>query len=171
MTNQTFDAIPHREPFFSTQMRKMRLGVEAHGWLGTPFVAHGHVRGAGVDCVHLGAEIYVGCGVFESYQFPRYTLDGGAHLDTSLVLKWLDEHPIFLAVMLNRRWLSEGDRPHAGDTVVVKLKKVEHHIGLMITDEIGIHIVERRRVESFEVADPTFKNALTHVYRPMEAVK
>ena len=30
----------------------------ARSWLGTPFVPRGNLKGAGVDCVHLPAEIY-----------------------------------------------------------------------------------------------------------------
>jgi len=153
--------IDHQTPsgFFDTQMRRSRLAIAAPAWLGTRFVAHGNKRGAGVDCVHLCAEIYLECGLFEAYEFPKYTLDAGAHRDTSMTLEWIVRSGRFQSVTT----------PQAGDLVVFKFKKVAHHVGLMLTSQLFVHIMERRQVETALIDDPTFKHALSHVYRPMEA--
>ena len=58
--------------------------------MGTPFHAFAAVKGVGVDCVHLGAEIYREAGHIDGYQFPTYAIDARQHSSRSALLDWLD---------------------------------------------------------------------------------
>jgi cell wall-associated NlpC family hydrolase len=155
--------------FFSSEMRRMRLGIAARDWIGTRFVAHANKRGAGVDCVHLAAEIYRDCGVFEKYEFPNYTLDGGSHLDSSKVLEWLEASGHFARLKDCSGWKIDDKTVKPGDLLTFKMRKVEHHVGVMITAQLFVHVIEKRQVETALLSDPTFWLSLTHVYRPLEA--
>jgi len=85
-------------PFFTEDAAVNRLQASARLWLRTPFHAHACIRGAGVDCVHLCAAIYIECGVMEQFNPPRYTLDGGKHAPASLIMAWLATSPQFVCL-------------------------------------------------------------------------
>jgi hypothetical protein len=71
------------QPFFADDGSRNRLVAIARQWLGTPFAPHACIRGAGVDCVHLCAAIYIEAGFLERFSAPKYTLDGGNHAPKS----------------------------------------------------------------------------------------
>lgn len=77
-------------PLFRDMAPTKTLQAEAAKWLGTPFRENTAVRGAGVDCVHLCAALYIACGVIDRFAPPKYALDGGKHAARSLVLEWLE---------------------------------------------------------------------------------
>ncbi len=91
--------------FFSRWDRVERLQFAAESWLGTPFVPYAAIRGAGVDCVNLCAELLKGCGfeVPANQAWPRYAIDGGKHNRESQLTAWLDSNPGF-----QRVWLRGG---------------------------------------------------------------
>ncbi|MHB8520734.1 MAG: C40 family peptidase [Limisphaerales bacterium] len=78
------------------------LVTAARSWLGTPFHAHSAIKGAGVDCVHLAAEIYRAAGIIDNFLPPQYSLDGGQHLDVSVIETYLEGLPQFACVW--RAW-------------------------------------------------------------------
>jgi hypothetical protein len=56
--------------FFDSVEQRDNLVCIARSWLGTPFHPHAAIRGVGVDCVHLLAEIYRESGLFAGYELP-----------------------------------------------------------------------------------------------------
>jgi len=170
-------------PFFSSPESLARLDAEARSWLNTPFAARQAAKGAGVDCVHLLAEIYKVCGLFPSpagagedgrrlgegggIAIPCYTLDGGRHTDVSQVIKWLTISPHF--------WPVPVLVPLAGDTLCFRQKRAAHHVGLLIPSPAGagegniqfIHAAERYGVTINDLADPMWRRALVAVFRPV----
>lgn len=147
-------------PFFSTPERLAQLQQAAASWIGTKFFPHGRVKRAGVDCVHLCAEIYRECGVFPSYAFPRYSIDGGHHAGSSLVIQWLEKHPSFEKV--------EISAARAGDIHCFKIGKSEWHVGIQLTDHTFIHCWRKQGVLIELIQDPTYTKRLTSVYRPLK---
>lgn len=51
----------------------------ARSWLRTPYHHMGRVRGAGVDCLTLLAEVYAGAGVIARPEIPHYPPDWHLH--------------------------------------------------------------------------------------------
>ena len=146
-------------PFFNTKERVATLVKCAQSWSGTPFSAHSRVRGAGVDCIHLAAEIYLQCGALADYKFPQYTLDAGAHRNESQVLTWLNSEKKFQEVQVPYQ---------PGDLFCFKLRSVEHHVGILLGADQFIHCWQRQGVLFSNISDPTYRRTLTKVYRPME---
>lgn len=145
--------------YFSTPARCGRLAAAAMQWLGTPFVAHASIRGAGVDCVHLCGCLYIEAGALDVFDPPAYSLDGGKHLSQSLVLKWLDKSDRFKRV----------DEVHFGDLLVFLTKGVEHHVGVKLDGETFVHAIKDYGVvEGNIVQDSTYAKCLRAIYRPME---
>lgn len=61
-----------------TELRQAVV-AEAESWLGTPFHHEARVKGAGVDCLMLLAEVYERAGVIEHAKPPHYPPDWHLH--------------------------------------------------------------------------------------------
>lgn len=59
--------------------RRTAVVEEASSWLGTPYHHCGRVKGAGVDCATLLAEVYEKCGLVPHLEVPHYPLDWMLH--------------------------------------------------------------------------------------------
>jgi cell wall-associated NlpC family hydrolase len=123
------------QPYFSSIEKILRLQTEARSWLGTPFAAKAMVKGAGADCIHLIAGIYLAVGAVKEFVPGDYTLDEGNHLKSSKVIGWFASHPDFVPVAA----------PYlVGDVVCFNLAAVGHHVGMVIGPEEFIHVYAQR---------------------------
>lgn len=145
--------------YFASDQRQARLAYCAGLWLGTPFVPHGNLRGAGVDCVHLVEGIYLETGFFRNgVRFPGYSMDGGQHQEKSQLVTWLDESADF----------APAQTVLPGDTLCFRLGRSAHHAGLALPSGRFIHCYYRRSVMVADLADHTWRRALAAIFRPME---
>lgn len=152
------------KPYFNTTDRIHALQASARNWVGTPFVPHACIAGAGVDCVNLVVELYHRTGVWPvKPTLPSYTMDGGKHLAESLLLKSLDALPTLMRV----DW-STGGSPAPGDLLCFTTSRVAHHTGIMLDEPLFIHALFSRVVTLGNLRDRTFARRLTAVYRPVE---
>ena len=147
--------------FFDSVEQRDNLVRIARSWLGTPFHPHAAIRGVGVDCVHLLAEIYRETGLFAGYELPRYTMGGGDHADVSLVVSWLEAHPRF------RRLDLAADTLAAGDLVTFRLGRVAHHVGLMLSEKTFLHAIRDCGVLESRIDEKTYARRLLQAYRPV----
>jgi cell wall-associated NlpC family hydrolase len=167
------------KPFFLDEqghvkmLRYSTLEMCAKQWLGTPFVAHSAVMGAGVDCVHLAAQLYMVAGCLEDFHPPPYSLDGGHHRQISLVLEWLDGSRQFerlfgrrVGPAMTRNERAEVLRP--GDCLCFKMSLSSHHVGVLLADRRIIHAPCRRPVEMTTLSDGLYERCLFAAYRPLE---
>jgi len=151
------------KPFFNSPERLAALGAVAQSWLDTPFAPHAMVKGAGVDCVHLVAAIYLHCGVLSEFRPPRYSLDAGHHNKDSQLLAWLNDSPRFASVPFDPASVLPGD------TLTFNLGLSEHHVGLMLDGQRFIHVLPRRRVIISSLAESYYRRRVTSVFRPVAA--
>jgi NlpC/P60 family putative phage cell wall peptidase len=68
---------------------RQRVVTEAEGWIGTPFHHAARVKGAGVDCLMLLAEVYERAGVVGHVDPPFYVPDWHLHRDAERYLEGL----------------------------------------------------------------------------------
>ncbi|MGC2411753.1 MAG: hydrolase [Stellaceae bacterium] len=61
--------------------RRAAVVAEAESWIGTPFHHEARVKGAGVDCLMLLAEVYASAGVVGRVAVPHYPADWHMHRD------------------------------------------------------------------------------------------
>ena len=66
--------------------------AEARSWLRTPYHHMGRVKGAGVDCATLLAEVYARAGVIAPVVIPFYPPDWHLHRDAERYLGFVLEH-------------------------------------------------------------------------------
>ena len=66
--------------------------AEARAWLRTPYHHMGRVKGAGVDCATLLAEVYARAGIVPPVAIPFYPPDWHLHRDAERYLGFVLEH-------------------------------------------------------------------------------
>lgn len=149
--------------FYDTEQRIQALRFHAAELIGTPFAAHAMVPGAGIDCVHVNAWVYLKTGFLKKFEPPAYALDEGQHAGESKLLAWLNAHPDFV-----RRVEGWGLQP--GDAICFDVGKVEFHVGLMLDDSKFVHVLamQRGRVIVSSLDEAYYKRRLRAIYRPME---
>jgi cell wall-associated NlpC family hydrolase len=133
----------------------------ARSWIGTPFHPHAAIRGAGVDCVRLVAEILAEAGLIQPVRFPNYSMDGGHHLTRSQVEDWLDSSPDFARL--------DGAAPCTADVHLYRLGRVGHHVGMITRPPLMINALPNRGVIESRIDDPTFSKRFVAAYRLLRA--
>jgi NlpC/P60 family putative phage cell wall peptidase len=93
----------------------------ARAWLGTPYHHMGRVKGAGVDCLMLLAEVYEAAGIVPHVAVPFYPPDWNLHRDAERYLE---------GVM---RYAHPVETPSAGDVALFKFGRCFAH-GAIVTD-------------------------------------
>ena len=150
-----------RAAVFENQTKQRRLHSVALSWLGTPFVPHACIRGAGVDCVHLAANILIEAGCNFVFNPPNYSIDGGNHLAKSKIAEWIEASGHF-------NLIPPPLKTEIGDVILFRIGKVEHHCGVKVTPATFIHAFRGRGVIESNIADPTWSRRRGMAYRPME---
>jgi cell wall-associated NlpC family hydrolase len=149
--------IVQQRAFFADEKRRRALEWEANSWVGTPFHAHGGLKGVGVDCVQLAAAIYIATGFMEEFKPGWYPLDGGHHDATSRVIGWVEKSGKFA------RCAGEDIRP--GDLIVMKLARVPHHVGVMMNEREFVHALFKMHVVVAQLSE--HRKRIEAVYRPL----
>lgn len=144
-------------PFFSGQRVQQLLAI-AQTWIGTPFYPHGAVKGAGVSCQTLGAEIYRECGL-PVPELPRLSLRAFRVNRQSHIAAFIEGA---LAGWLKR--VTDGDI-RAGDFLLFELPDCEHS-GVALSAEDFIH-ASMRGVRIDLIQDACFAGSLARVWRPL----
>jgi NlpC/P60 family putative phage cell wall peptidase len=77
-----------------TEFDRLRAAIvaEAESWIGTPFHHAARVKGAGVDCLMLLAEVYERAGITPRLEPPFYVPDWHLHRDAERYLEGLASH-------------------------------------------------------------------------------
>jgi cell wall-associated NlpC family hydrolase len=147
--------------YFDSTNAQQRLIHAVGKWIGTPFHPHASVCGAGVDCVHLAAELYRECGVLTDYEFPRYVMDGGQHDDSSKVVEWVESSRRFV------RCDYAADHPAPGDLLCFRIGRVAYHVGIALNRETFVQVFQGGKVALYPCADATWKSRIVAIYAPV----
>ncbi len=62
-------------------VERARVVEEAKSWLGTPYHPHARLKGVGVDCAMLPAEVYHAAGMIPHLEVETYPVDWHLHRD------------------------------------------------------------------------------------------
>lgn len=145
--------------FYAENARRADLLVEANRWIGTRFHGHARVLGVGVDCVQLAGALYIATGFLREFEPGWYPIDGGHHDEQSRVIEWVEKSGCFARI--------GKEAPMAGDLIVMKLGRVEHHVGVALGGGMMVHVMFKASV-TVETLGRFLKN-VTAVYRPLRA--
>jgi cell wall-associated NlpC family hydrolase len=108
--------------------RRAAVVAEAQEWIGTPFHHHARVKGAGVDCLHLLAEVYERCGLIGHVEPGYYPAD--------IMLHQGDER--FFQGLLGYGREIEGP-PEPGDVALFKYGRIFSHGTIVVAWPRVIH--------------------------------
>ena len=105
-----------------TSRQRAAIVAEAETWIGTPFHHAARIKGAGVDCLMLLAEVYERAGIAPHIEPPFYVPDWHLHRDAERYLEGLMQYarPI------------EGP-PSSGDVAVFRFGRTFSH-GAIVTE-------------------------------------
>lgn len=76
-------------PHQPAPQQRAAVVAQAATWLGTPYHHHGRIKGAGVDCAMLLAEVYQACGLVPPLEPGHYPHDWHLHRSQELFLAWV----------------------------------------------------------------------------------
>ena len=74
----------------SQQQERAAVVAEARTWLGTAYHHHGRIKGVGVDCAMLLAEVFEHCGLVANVQPGHYPTDWHLHRFEEQFVGWLE---------------------------------------------------------------------------------
>ncbi len=154
---------------FDNAGARYALKRAAFSWWQTPFRENAAVRGpeGGVDCVNFLHEIFVEAGACERMEIPERPVE--------VVRSWHDHH----AVSLITQWLGapdlrgrlkRDDDPlsyQTGDLVGLHIGQTEHHLGVVIDDDIW-HVARPAGVVVHSLRDPELRRLIRCRYRLMK---
>jgi NlpC/P60 family putative phage cell wall peptidase len=106
------------------QLDRVRAAVvtEAESWIGTPFHHAARIKGAGVDCLMLLAEVYERAGVAPHVAPPFYVPDWHLHRDAERYLEGLTRYAHEIS-----------DPPLPGDIALFRFGRTFSH-GAIVTE-------------------------------------
>ncbi|MDE1914749.1 MAG: hypothetical protein KGJ57_17380 [Sphingomonadales bacterium] len=102
---------------------------EAREWLGTPYHPCARVKGAGVDCAMLPAEVYEACGVIGHIDVGPYPTDWHLHRSEERYLAGVTAHA------------HEVEFPLPGDFVLYRWGRCLAHGAIVVRWPTIIHAV------------------------------
>jgi cell wall-associated NlpC family hydrolase len=114
-------------------LRRAAVVAEASEWIGTPFHHHAAVKGAGVDCLNLLAEVYRRAGVIEKVAIPHYPQDWHLHRDAERFLDGLRAHAREIAGP------PDGPDPLPGDIALFRFGRCFSHGAIVVAWPRLIH--------------------------------
>ena len=79
-------------PQIELEPKRAAVVTEAQSWIGTPFHHAARVKGAGVDCLMLLAEVYERAGIIAHIDPPFYVPDWHLHRDAERYMEGLLEY-------------------------------------------------------------------------------
>ncbi len=115
------------------RVRRALVVGEAESWIGTPYHHMGRIKGAGVDCLTLLAEVYEAAGIIPHIELEFYPPDWNLHRDAERYLAGVMQHAVEFAPLEDRS--SEGlliKDPDPGDVAVFKFGRCYAH-GTIVT--------------------------------------
>lgn len=114
-------------------LQRMAVVAQAKTWVGTPYHHEARVKGAGVDCAMLLAEVYEAAGLIPHTVPPHYPPDWHLHRSEERYLNFITKYAQPLA----------EDAPRLpGDVVTYKFGRCISHAAIVIDWPLVIHAVK-----------------------------
>jgi NlpC/P60 family putative phage cell wall peptidase len=128
--------------------------AEARRWLGTPYHHMGRIRGVGVDCVMLLAEVYAAVGVLPEIAIGYYPQDWHMHRSEELYLDGLKKYSMRI------------DSPQPGDVAMFKFGRTESHGAIVVAWPQVIHALMGRGVELASANESDLSGRVSSFWTP-----
>ena len=114
------------EAKISADPRRIAVIEQALGWLRTPYHHMARVKGVGIDCLTLLAEVYERAGVIPHVEVPFYPPDWNLHRDAERYLDGVMQYAREIPTVDN------ANRPQPGDIAVFKFGRCFAHGAIVV---------------------------------------
>jgi cell wall-associated NlpC family hydrolase len=116
------------------QQQRETVVATARSWLRTPYHHAARVKGAGVDCAMLLAEVYAEAGLIPRVEPEPYPPDWHLHRDRDRFLEWVN------------RFGQPTQDPKPGDLAMYRFGRASSHGAIIVNWPEIIHAVRYRGV-------------------------
>ena len=120
---------------------RARIVMEARSWIGTPYHHQARLRGVGVDCAMLLAEVYERAGITPHLPTPDYPADWMLHRSAERYIGFVLEHACEITGP------PQGPAPLPGDIVLWRVGRCFSHAGIVTEWPMVIHAFVRQPVQ------------------------
>jgi cell wall-associated NlpC family hydrolase len=142
-----------------TDERVARLAAEADAWRGTPFAPNSSAKGLGVSCQMLAGELFRAAGYPHPLEIPDVPIAHARFSTTSFVTAWFATRADFVPVPIVGPLVP-------GDVLGFQIGKTVHHLGVMLSGNQFVHVLEGLGVVVNSLADATWYSRLANAWRP-----
>jgi len=154
-----------------TEAELDRLEAVAATWVGTPFCPNSAVKGGGVSCHNLPAEIYFEAGWLERFPVAEGSPLHGRAGAGSLMEYHLDRLACFTDADPGRLCLGDGARAareivQPGDLVCSRPARLPYHLALALRRGRFIHVQYHGLTHIAPNLPPVWAARLARIYRP-----
>ena len=111
------------------QEERASVVAEARTWIRTPYHPQGRLKGIGVDCAMLPAEVYAACGLIEHVDAGNYSPMWHLNRRTELFLQTVE------------KYARRVESPLPGDMVIYKFGQAFAHGAIVLDWPIIVHAV------------------------------
>lgn len=125
------------------EQQRQAVVAEARNWLGTSYHHMGRIKGAGVDCAMLPAEVYAACGLIPAQRIDYYPMDWNLHRGSERYLEHVLAHA------------QEVEEARPGDLVLWRYGRCLAHGAIVIAWPRIIHAVVRVGVVLDDALSPS----------------
>ncbi len=157
------------QPYFETPKTRTALVDELKRWKGTPFqdrIGRNSKPGVGADCVGFVAAVLRRMGAVDSFQWPVYTINGGAAM-LNVLLDTLNQIAQLEIVVFGPALAPlDASCLLPGDVLVISNGKITH-VCLFAGGKSLWHCWGCCGVVEGSVEDPLAKRCTRAVYRPI----
>jgi cell wall-associated NlpC family hydrolase len=122
------------EPLDQT-IERAAVVAEAMTWHRTPYHHHGRVKGVGVDCAMLLAEVFEACGLVSRVEPGAYPVQWHLHRSEERFVGWLAQYA---------QPLPEGQAPQPGDVALFQFGRCFSHGALLVEPDLALHAYSGR---------------------------
>lgn len=140
------------------------LEAAAESWRKTPFCEGTPVKGAGVSCHHLVAEVFFESGILQRVPIPNGPAHWSAANSRSLIREWVEQSGLFFGIMAATGSLARIARP--GDLLGFRVCNEIHHAAIQLGAGRIVHSVIGHGVQIPPCIPSEWERRLEAVWRP-----
>jgi cell wall-associated NlpC family hydrolase len=149
----------------STDPRRIAVIEEALGWLRTPYHHMARVKGVGVDCLTLLAEVYERARVIPHVKVPFYPPDWNLHRDAERYLDGVMQYAREIPAV------DEADPPQPADIAVFKFGRCFAHGAIVLHWPRLIHAWHSAGVVYADATQGQLAGRLGRFFDPFSATR
>jgi cell wall-associated NlpC family hydrolase len=122
------------------------LEQAAESWKGTPFCEGAPVKGAGVSCHHVVAQVYMESGLMPCVPIPNGPSHWSPANARSLIVEWIEASGLFVQISAGLHGCALAQQAKPGDVLGFRVCNAIHHAAIQLSGGRIVHSVLKHGV-------------------------